>query len=141
MGRILGIDYGSRRFGLALSDPLKLTAQPFANWSVAGEESIVKKIASLIQQRDVELVVIGYPLTLKGQKSRLSSSVEHLVSMLSETIPVPVILWDERFTSVQAHRILHEMGQKTGRQKDKVDILAAVLILQNYLDYLRQKTQ
>lgn len=141
MGRILGIDYGSRRFGLALSDPLKLTAQPFANWSEATEESVVSKIASLIQQHSVELVVVGYPLTLKGQKSRLTSAVERFVSRLVKTVSVPVIFWDERFTSVQAHRIIHDMGKKPGRHKGKVDVLAAVLMLQNYLDYLREKIQ
>jgi putative Holliday junction resolvase len=139
VGRILGIDYGRRRCGLALSDPLKLTAQPYDNWPGNKLESFVEKLGLLIGQQSVELVVVGHPKTMKGLKSRLTAEVERFASALSETIPVPVVLWDERLTSVQAHRILHEMGKQPSRHKEYVDVLAAVLLLQNYLDCLNRK--
>ncbi|MDM7926922.1 MAG: Holliday junction resolvase RuvX [bacterium] len=134
MGRILGVDYGTRRIGLALSDPLQITAQPYDAWTGVRDASLIGRFVALIRQEDVDRVVVGHPLTLKGTASRFCEAVERFAGALGASCPVPVILWDERLTSVQAHRVMHDMGKRPGREKPSVDVLAAALMLQSYLD-------
>jgi len=134
VGRVLGIDYGSRRIGLAISDPLKITAQPFATWRKADETELISRINGLVLAEKVDLVVVGFPLTLKGTKSPQSLATERFAAMLSDACPVPMVLWDERFTTVQAHRALHLMGKQPSRNRERVDVIAAALMLQSYLD-------
>ena len=137
MGRIVGLDYGRARIGIAVSDPLGLTAQPLETWRGSDWDDVVEKIQVLINQMEVEAVVIGYPLTLKGERGRMAQEVEQFAAHLNDRIYVPIILWDERFTSVQAKRIIHEMEEKPSRKKEKVDLITSVLLLQNYLDHQR----
>ena len=139
MGRILGLDYGSKRIGIALSDPLKRIAQPFGAFSAVPEADVLEKIASLIREQDVETVVVGFPLTLRGGKSRFTERVELFAGELAKAISVPVAFWDERLSSQQAQRILHQMGRKPSREKAAVDVLSAVLVLQQYLDCLTER--
>jgi putative holliday junction resolvase len=134
MGRVLGIDYGSRRVGLAISDPLRITAQPYANWRNADETELIVRIGRLVLEESIDLVVVGYPLTLKGTKSRQSSATERFASSLSKACPASVVLWDERLTTVQAHRTLHLLGKQPSRSRERVDVIAAALMLQSYLD-------
>jgi putative holliday junction resolvase len=134
MGRVLGIDYGSRRIGLAISDPLKITAQPFATWRNADQTELVSRINGLVHAENIDLVVVGFPLTLKGTKSPQSSATERFTATLSDACRVPVVLWDERLTTVQAHRVLHPMGKEPSRNRERVDVIAAALMLQSYLD-------
>jgi len=134
VGRILGIDYGSRRVGLAISDPLAITAQPYATWRRADEKDLLSRITALVRSENVELVIVGFPLTLKGTKSQRSLSTERFAGRLKEACTVPVLLWDERLTTVQAHRALHLMGKAPSRTRDRVDVIAAALMLQSYLD-------
>lgn len=135
MGRILGLDYGRRKIGVAISDSLGLTAQPLTGWRVSGWEEVVRRVCVLVEEEAVEEVVVGYPLTLKGERGRMAEEVERFAALLRSRIPVPVTLWDERLTSVQAERILHEMHEKPSRNKGRVDLIASVLLLQNYLDH------
>jgi putative Holliday junction resolvase len=132
--RILGLDYGKRRIGVALSDPLGVTAQPFETWNVRDWKSIILKISTLIKQMNVEKVVVGLPLSLSGEKSSMTKEVERFATKLYNYIQIPVILIDERLTSVQSEHILRKMNIKYSKKKHKVDLLAAVLILQNYLN-------
>jgi putative Holliday junction resolvase len=134
VGRVLGIDYGSRRVGLAVSDPLRITAQPFATWPNTDETELIARICGLVRTENVDLVVVGYPLTLKGTQSRQSSATERFSLMLADACPAPVVLCDERLTTVQAHRALHQMGRQPSRNRDRVDMIAAALMLQSYLD-------
>jgi putative holliday junction resolvase len=134
MGRVLGIDYGTRRIGVAMSDPLKITAQPYDTWRKTDEVQLVSRINGLVRAENVDLVVVGFPLTLKGTLSLRSSATERFRARLSESCPVPVVLWDERFTTVQAHRALHLMGKQPSRNRERVDVIAAALTLQSYPD-------
>ena len=134
MRRILGLDYGRRRVGVAVSDLLGMTAQPFATWSGLSDAELVRKIDSLISEMDIRQVVLGDPLTTKGESGAMSERVRRFATQLSRAIPVPVQLQDERLTTVEAHRILKDVGRKPSRDKEIVDRVAAVLILQTYLD-------
>ena len=134
MNRILGLDYGKRRIGVAVSDPLGVTAQPFETWDVRDWNSTVKRIRTLITELGVERVVLGYPLSLSGKRGAMAKEVERFATKLYNSIQIPVMLIDERYTSVQSERHLCQMNVKYTKQKDKVDLIAAVLILQQYLD-------
>jgi len=134
VGRILGIDHGNRRVGLALSDPLEITAQPFATWPRTDESELALRIAALIRSEGIDRVVLGLPRSLKGTDSRRSIAAERFAKLLTGVCPVPVSLWDERLTTVQAHRALHLMGKAPSRNRERVDRIAAALMLQSYLD-------
>jgi len=134
VNRILGLDYGKRRIGVAVSDPLGVTAQPFETWDVRDWNSTVKRIRTLITELGVERVVLGYPLSLSGKRGAMAKEVERFATKLYNSIQIPVMLIDERYTSVQSERHLCQMNVKYTKQKDKVDLIAAVLILQQYLD-------
>jgi len=139
-GRILGLDYGRKRIGISVSDPLQITAQPLFALEGLKEEEKIGKIVELVDEYDIQSIVVGYPLTLKGKKSEFTNKVSEFINTLKDRVQIEVILWDERLSSVQAHRLMHEMNIKPSRDKAKVDILASVLILMNYLDYLRQSS-
>jgi putative Holliday junction resolvase len=134
VGRILGLDYGRRRVGVAVSDPLGITAQPLTTWTGLGETELFRKIVSLIPEMDIQAVVVGDPLTTKGERGIMSERVGRFVRRLSQIISVPVHLQDERLTSVEAQRVLRDSGEKPSRNKEAVDRVSAVLILQTYLD-------
>jgi putative holliday junction resolvase len=136
VGRILGIDFGTRRIGLALSDPLRITAQPYDTWTVSRASPTAERVVELVRREGVEIVVVGHPLTLKGTTSRFCETVERFAAELTASCPVPVSLWDERLTSVQAQRVMREMGRRPGREKPAVDVIAAAIMLQTYLDSL-----
>ncbi len=135
MSSILALDYGRRRIGVAVSDALGLTAQPVGTWSNLKWENIVEKIRTWIQDKEVESVIVGFPLNLRGEKGHLAREVERFVNRLKQHISIPIILWDERYTSLQAERILRYMNEKPSQKKERVDLIASVLLLQNYLDY------
>jgi putative Holliday junction resolvase len=139
-GRILGLDYGQKRIGISLSDPLQITAQPLFVLEGLKEERKIERIVKLVEEYEIKSIVVGYPLTLKGNKSEFTNKVDTFIKKLKDRVQIEVILWDERFSSVQAHRILHEMNIKPSRNKSKVDSMASVLILMNYLDYHNQST-
>ncbi len=138
MGRILSLDYGQRRIGVAVSDPLGVTAQPLDTWDGLEFNQIVEKIGLLITQLGIEKIIIGLPLTLKGEKGPSVKKVEQFAKRLKRSIAIPVILWDERLTSIQAKRILHQAEEKPSRRKGKVDLIASVLLLQNYLEFQKR---
>jgi putative Holliday junction resolvase len=131
----MGIDPGERRVGVALSDPGRalatgITALDARNWDL-----LVKSLLEIIDRERVQTVVIGYPLTLKGNRGKLVSQAEKL-SELFNSRGLEVILWDERFSSQAARRNLIQLGVKTGHHKSAVDRKAAEWILQAYLDSL-----
>jgi len=135
--RILGLDWGKRRIGVAISDPLGITAQPVSVWENRDEKGIVQKLLQLIEREKIQCVIIGRPLHLNGAKGKSAAQVEQFAKRLRPYIQIPIILWDERLTSVQARRSLHQMNEKPSRNKGRVDVIAATLLLQNYLDYLK----
>ncbi|MFH1422694.1 MAG: Holliday junction resolvase RuvX [Planctomycetota bacterium] len=132
--RILAIDYGRKRMGLAISDPLGITAQPLCRIDVVSRKETVKNILKFVKEREVEEVVIGFPLCLDGTEGLAAKEVKDFVAILSKELFVPVILVDERLTSAFANRLLIESGQSGKKKRDKIDVVAAQSILQSYLD-------
>jgi len=135
-GRILGIDFGHRRIGIAISDPLRISAQALPTIQVKRMEQVWTKLETIIRDKNVVAIVVGMPLNLKGQKTRSAENVEKFIVTLQERFKLPVHSWDERWTSVAAQRTIHQLGKSPSRHKEKVDQISALLILQSYLDYL-----
>lgn len=136
-GRILAIDYGERRIGLAISDPLFITAQGLDTLDRKRKANPVTAILHIVREFEVRLVIIGMPLTMKGRKEDTAERVEQFAAELRQAIDIPIEYVDERLTSAAAKRALIEMGYKTGHRKELVDRVSAVFILQTYLDSLR----
>lgn len=133
-GRILGIDYGGKRVGLAVSDPTKTIAQPLITLEQDGSGKWWQQLKTIIRDQAVEVVVVGYPLTMKGSTSMQTRAVDKFITELQSQQSIPVYRYDERLTSVAARRNLVQRGIKTGFNKGVVDKTAAALMLQDYLD-------
>ena len=135
--RILGVDFGDVHVGLALSDPLKLTAQPLGQYRLRGEAEDEAYFGGLIRRHEVEKIVVGLPLRMDGSSGTRAEKSRAFAARLTKSTGLPVVLWDERLTSRQASGIMHEQRIKT-RQKRRVEHqISAVLILQAYLDSRR----
>jgi putative Holliday junction resolvase len=134
--RIMGVDVGSKRIGLALSDELGLTAQPLtAVESVGGPATAAGRIAELCAEHEVGRVVVGLPLALDGgDRGESSRRARALGRALEDRGGVEVIYWDERFTTAEAERVLVSAGVRRDKRRRVVDKVAAALILQGYLD-------
>ena len=133
MGRYLGIDNGEKRVGLALSDPLKIIATPFRTLLVHNTNQVIRELDKIIDEQDVELIVVGNPLGMKGQQTAQTKRVMEFADKLSD-IGYKVMLEDERLSSVSAKRIIIEQEIKTGYNKELIDQTAAAIILQQFLD-------
>ena len=133
MGRLLAIDYGARRVGLALSDPLKMIASPYRTIINNNNTILIKEIETIIAAEDVELTIIGLPLGMAGQKTEQTKKVEEFVDKLTDR-GIIIKYEDERWSSVAAKRSMKEQNIKSGHNKDLVDQTAAAIFLQQYLD-------
>ena len=133
MGRYLGIDNGEKRVGLALSDPLKIIATPFRTLLVRNTNQVIRELDKIIDEQDVELIVVGNPLGMKGQQTAQTKRVMEFADKLSD-IGYKVMLEDERLSSVSAKRVMIEQEIKTGHNKELIDQTAAAIILQQFLD-------
>lgn len=134
LSRILGLDYGERRIGLALSDPLGIIAKPL---TVIDRQKIadhISKISEIISERKVTSIVVGLPLTLKGQYSKQTEIVLDYIEQLKADLKIPILTIDERLSSIAAKKSLQEQSVKTGHEKGRVDETAAAIFLQEYLD-------
>ena len=134
MGRILAIDYGKKRTGLAVSDPLKIIAGALDTVDTA---RLMDWLKDYLRREDVEQFVVGLPKQTNGLDSENLSRVRTSVTQLEQTFPgVPVVWWDERYTSVMAHQTMIESGisRKARRDKALVDRIAATIILQSYME-------
>ena len=134
MSRSLGVDYGTKRVGLAISDALGLTARPLA---VLPRSSVVEEVVSLVKDQDVVTIVVGLPTGLSGDEGMSASEARKLADELGSATGVDVILRDERYTSRMAESSLLESGMKRRRRRESVDKVAAAIILQDYLDSKR----
>ena len=133
MGRYLGIDNGEKRVGLALSDPLKIIATPFRTLLVRNTNQVIRELDKIIDEQDVELIVVGNPLGMKGQQTAQTKRVMEFTDKLRD-IGYRVMLEDERLSSVSAKRVMIEQEIKTGYNKELIDQTAAAIILQQFLD-------
>lgn len=135
MGRTLALDIGSRTIGIAVSDPLGLFAQPVRTLRRAGRKRDVEEIAGEVRRREVSVVVAGLPVRTDGTAGPEAEEVGRIVEALRAALPgVEVVVQDERFTTAQAERSLVEADVRRGRRKEVIDQVAAVLILQSWLD-------
>lgn len=134
MDRIIGIDYGNKRVGVAVSDPLGIFASPLDTIHSA---KIIEYLQSYLQKERVSCFVVGYPINMNGEPSAAARHVDAFLNLLKKKFPnTPVVLEDERFTSVLAHRSMLAAGVKKMDRRDKaaVDKVSAAIILQTYLD-------
>ncbi len=132
--RILGIDYGSRRLGLALSDPLGITAQPLATLERASLGEDLARLSRIATEREVTKAVIGLPTNLDGSPGALWEEAEGFRVRLEKELDLPVDGWDERLTTVEAERLLVTADLSRRRRRQVIDKVAAAMILQSYLD-------
>jgi putative holliday junction resolvase len=144
VARVLAVDYGMRRVGIALSDPTATIAQPLTVLiRRAGKRAPVQAVANLVAEHGVLHVVVGLPLTLAGDESDWTKEVRSFGEKLAERAGVGVTFADERLTSVAAERAVRSLGLKRSEreQKERVDAAAAVLILQAYLDLMKRRPE
>jgi putative Holliday junction resolvase len=133
MGRFLAIDYGARRVGLALSDPLKIIASPYRTIINKNNTNLIEEIERIIATEDVELTIIGLPLGMAGQITEQTKKVKEFIDKLTAR-GIVIKYEDERWSSVAAKRSMKEQNIKSGYNKDLVDQTAAAIFLQQYLD-------
>ncbi len=134
MGRILCIDYGKARIGLALSDPMQIIASPLKTIKSHNIEEAILLIQEEVIKNEVELITIGLPIALSGNSTAQTEEVKGFISQLKNETSVPIEEVDERLSSVEAIKVLHKKGIKTGHNKGEIDKTAAAIILQTYLD-------
>ena len=134
--RILALDLGKRRIGLAISDPLGITAQGLPNLARTRIRTDLELLEQLIHDREVGLILLGNPINMRGTEGRQSVWVREFAEALEKRTHLPVKLWDERLTSAQANRFLIQGNVRREKRKEKVDKTAAAILLQSYLDGL-----
>ena len=138
MDRILGIDYGDSRTGIAVSDALGWTAQGLETIVYKGNMNILlNRIGEIIKEYDIKKIVIGFPRNLNGTIGPRAEKTEEFIKILMDKFKLNVIKWDEWLSTVSAHRDMNDMGVKNKKKKNLVDTIAAVHILQNYLDSIK----
>ncbi|HXY03342.1 MAG TPA: Holliday junction resolvase RuvX [Terriglobales bacterium] len=132
--RILGLDVGSKTIGLAISDPLGITAQGIETIRRSNKRADFEQLDNVIRKHDVRELVVGYPLRMSGSEGTQAERMQRFAEDLRNRFQLPVHLWDERLTSAQANRVLRETDMSVKRRGQVVDRLAAVLILQSWMD-------
>ena len=139
MPRILGIDYGERRIGLAISDPLGIIAQTLPTLDTKKVKDVFGEIKKIVEEKDVEKIVLGFPRNMDGTIGERGEKVKEFANKLKEKIGKEIDFWDERLTSVESLKLLREEKRKIKREKKIVDQISAVLILQGYLNNLAHR--
>ncbi|HUV38455.1 MAG TPA: Holliday junction resolvase RuvX [Planctomycetota bacterium] len=133
-GRVLGIDYGRARVGLALSDGLGLTAQPLAVLRNTGVDALLDALEKVIVEREVTRLVVGLPLSLDGSEGPAAAGVRVFAAKLTGRFELPVALWDERLSTAQAERAMLDADLSRAQRKKRRDKVAAQVFLQSWLD-------
>ena len=134
LSRILGLDYGERRIGLALSDPMGIIARPLTIIDRKKTADHISRISEIIAEKKITTIVVGLPLTLKGHYSKQTEIVLAFIDQLKSNFQIPIVAIDERLSSVAAKKSLLVQSVKAGYEKGRVDETAAAIILQEYLD-------
>ena len=134
MKRIMALDVGERRIGVAISDLLRIVARSFGVITRDTDESAITQIEELIVEQQVGRLVVGFPRSLSGEVGPQAKAVEDFADQLQAAVDVPLEMWDERLSTVTAARMLRERGQSARDQKETIDAVAAAVILQDYLD-------
>ena len=132
--RILALDHGTKRIGVAVSDETKTIAQPLEYIPAEPFADFLERLRQLIREKEVDLILIGLPRNMDGSYGPATEKVRTFVAVLGSAITVPIKTWDERLTSAQANRVLIQGGARRDKRKQKVDQMAAAILLQSYLD-------
>ncbi len=132
MNRALGIDYGDTRIGIALSDPLQIITKPYI--TLKNNSDFFVKLESIVNEKGVKTIVVGYPYGMKGQITKQTEKVDLFIDRLKQNIDIDVIKVDERLSSKSAENLLKKQGFKIGHNKSMIDDTSAAIILQEYLD-------
>src|SRR5688500_3636421 len=138
--RVMALDVGNRRIGVAVSDSLLLTAQGRPTLERTSWAADLRHLQQIVEQDEVHQIVVGQPLHMSGEQSRQSLKIARFADKLQKALRVPVVLWDERLTSFAAEEHLESMGLKWRERRKHVDRIAAALILQSFLDSRQETT-
>ncbi len=139
--RIMGLDYGSKTVGVAVCDPLGITAQGVETITRQEENKLrrtLARIETLVREYQIETIVLGYPKNMDDSIGERARKTEEFRDMLIRRTGLPVVLWDERLTTIEANEILIQSGVRRENRKKVIDKIAAVLILQSWLDSVRE---
>ena len=134
MNRILGIDFGSVRVGLALSDLTQTIAKPFDTIRYTDLDSLIDQLKIIIRDNEVNKIVVGIPFNMKGNDTKQTLQVREFIIFLEKNINLEIKTIDERLSSIEAEKTMHKLNVKTGHNKGRIDKIAASVILQEYLD-------
>ncbi len=134
MKRILGIDFGDVRTGLAISDASQWLASGIGTIGAPSLSALIEKIAAEVKKYDVEKIVLGHPINMNGTLGERSEKVKAFAKQLEDSLSLPVVLFDERCSTMAAHQFLNQTDTKGKKRKAVIDTLSAQIILQNYLD-------
>lgn len=127
----MAVDYGRRRIGIALSDPLGIIAQPYRVLHPDSEQEVIKRLKCIVEENDVGLVLVGNPISMKGRATEKSTTIAAFVRRLTRALSVKIELWDERFTSKYARAMMKDLGFSA--RKGDIDKIAACIMLAEYL--------
>ncbi len=136
--KILAVDYGDTRTGLAISDRTEFLATPVGTVTERNAERLAQKVADSAKEKGAELIVVGLPINMNGTRGPRAEKCEAFAQMLKELVDCPVEMWDERSTTVTAHNILNTTNVRGKARKAVVDTVAASIILESYLDHRRK---
>jgi len=131
----MALDYGERRIGIAVSDSEQLITFPFCTIDSRKTPDVVKEIVRIIKDQDVGTLIVGNPLNDNSTDSKKSKEIKKFITMLSNHISIPINLWDESFTTKSAIHLLNQANRRLKKNRDKVDQLAASLLLKDYLEH------
>lgn len=134
--RILALDHGTKRIGVAVSDELKMIAQPLEFIPAEPFSGFLARVKELLREKEVEMILVGMPRNMDGSYGPAALKVQEFVAALRDAVAVPIQTWDERLTSAQAQRFLIEGGMRREKRREMVDKTAAAILLQSYLDSL-----
>ena len=134
--RILALDHGTKRIGVAVSDELKMIATPLEYILAEPFAAFLVRLKEIIRDKEVEMILVGMPRNMDGSYGPASLKVQEFVAVLKDAVAVPIKTWDERLTSAQANRFLIQGNVRREKRKEKVDKTAAAILLQSFLDSL-----
>lgn len=132
--RVLALDHGTRRIGVALSDEMQMIASPLEYIPADPAEGVLARIHQIIKEKGVELILIGMPRNMDGTYGPAAQKVKDFIAAIQPQVGVPIKTWDERLTSAQANRVLLQGNVRRDKRKQNVDKMAAAILLQSYLD-------
>jgi putative Holliday junction resolvase len=133
MGRIIAVDMGEKRVGVAISDPSGIIAQPLLTIERHDNAALMLELKKVVEQYGVERIIVGIPYALNGSETKKSIEITAFTRQLQAALHVPIVMEDERLTTRMAENSLHMMGKKVGKSRNKIDQIAAAHILQHYL--------